>query len=111
MLAADLFHGAMEIPSFWRFAIRAGLREVPGDILEAIAKKAAMDALTVIGQAFKPGIGSESFSKEMSVSTSYVRNAQANLLSASRAEYKADLDALIPRLRNRYLGLSNVAIV
>ncbi len=111
LLAGDIFHGVMEIPSFWRFAIRVGLREVPGDVVEAIAKKAALDALTVIGQAFKPGVSSESFSKEMSVATSYVRNAQANLLSASRAEYKADLDALIPRLKNRYLGLSNVAIV
>ncbi len=110
-LAGDVFYGAMEIPSFWRFAIRAGLRDVPGDIVEAIAKKAALDALTAIGQAFKPGIASESFSKELSVSTSYVRNAQANLLAASRAEYKADLDALIPRLKNRYLCLSNVAIV
>lgn len=111
LMAGDVLHGAVEIPGFWHFAIRAGLREVPGDIVEAIAKKAALDALTVIGQAFKPGIGSESFSKELSVSTSYVRSAQANLLSASRAEYKADLDALIPRLRNRYLGLANVAIV
>ena len=111
LLAADVFHGAMELPSFWRFALRAGLREVPGDIVEALGKRAALEALTAIGQAFKPGIASESISKEMSVSTSYVRNAQANLLSATRAEYKADLDALIPRLKNRYLGLSNVAIV
>ncbi len=110
-LAGDPLHGAIELPGFWHFAIRAGLREVPGDVIEAIAKKAALDALTAIGQAYKPGIASESFSKDLSVSTSYVRNAQANLLSATRAEYKADLDALLPRLRNRYLGLSNVAIV
>ena len=111
LLAADVFHGAMELPSFWRFAIRAGLREVPGDIVEALGKRAALEALTAIGQAFKPGIASESISKEMSVSTSYVRNAQANLVSATRAEYKADLDVLVPRLKNRYLGLANVAIV
>ncbi len=111
LLAADVFHGAVELPGFWHFAIRAGLREIPGDILEAIGKRAALDALTAIGQAFKPGVSSESISKEMSVSTAYVRNAQANLLSATRAEFKADLDALIPRLKNRYLGLSNVAIV
>jgi len=110
-LAGDALHGAIELPGFWHFALRAGLREVPGDVVEAIAKKAALDALTAIGQSFKPGVASESFSKDLSVSTSYVRNAQANLLSASRAEYKADLDALLPRLRNRYLGLSNVAIV
>lgn len=111
LVGGGLLQGALEIPNFWHFAIRAGLREVPGDIIEAIAKKAALDALTAIGQAFKPGIASESFSKELSVSTSYIRTAQANLLAASRVEYKADLDALVPRLKSRYLGLSNVAIV
>lgn len=110
-MASLLPHGAVEIPGFWHFTLVAGLREVPGDVVEAIAKKAALDALTLIGQAHKPGIASESLSKEMSVSTSYVRTAQANLLSASRAEHKADLDALIPRLRSRYLGLASMTIL
>lgn len=111
VLAGSVFYGAIEIPNFWKFVLRAGLRAVPEDVVEAIAKKAAMDALTAIGQAFKPGIGSESFSKELSVSVSYVRNAQANLLSATRAEYKQDLDELIPRLRSKYLGLATATFV
>lgn len=110
-LGAGALQGAVEWPSFWRFVIRAGLREVPGDLVEAIAKRAALDALTVIGQAYKPGIGSESFSKELSVSASYVRTAQANLLSASRAEYAADLERLVPQLKSKYLGLANMTIV
>ena len=85
LVGGGLLQGALEIPSFWHFAIRAGLREVPGDIIEALAKKAALDALTAIGQAFKPGIASESFSKELSVSTSYIRTARASLLAAPPA--------------------------
>ncbi len=108
---SGILGGTNEIPGFWHFALRAGLRSPPEDLLDAIGKKAAMDALTRIGQAFKPGIGSESFSKEISVSTSYVRSAQANVLSATRAEYQAELAELLPRLRSRYLGLATTVII
>ena len=76
---------------------------MPGDVVEAIAKK-ALDALTVFGQAFARHRLGELL-KEMSVSTSYVRNAQA-ILSASRAEYRPTSTRSSP-LKNRYLGLSN----
>src|SRR5262249_7332358 len=94
-ITASIFEG-YEVPNFWHFVVRAGLRAVPGDVVEAIAKKAAMDAVTLIGQAHKPGLGSESFSKDISVSASYVRNARENLLSATRNEFKQDLDDLVP---------------
>lgn len=72
--------------------------------MEFIGKKAAIDALTMLGLALRPGIGSVSLSRDgVSQSTSYI-TGQYGPYSGPIMAYKDWLKEEMPRYRAKYRG-------
>lgn len=107
----ESLRGRIELPNFWHYSAVAGLREVDPVLLEVIGKKAAIDALTVAGQAFRGGFSSQSISRDgVSESVSYTASAIYGIYSATIEEYSKFLNREIKQLKGRYRGLNVVVL-
>lgn len=103
----ESLRGRIELPNFWHYNAVAGLREVDPILIESIGKKAAIDALTVAGQAFRGGFSSQSISRDgVSESVSYTASAIYGIYSATIEEYSKFLNREIKQLRGRYRGVN-----
>jgi hypothetical protein len=103
----ESLRGVIELPNFWHFTAMAGLRQVDPVILEILAKKAAVDALVVAGQAFRGGFSSQSLSRDgVSESVSYTASAIYGIYSATIEEFSKFINREIKYLRGRYRGLN-----
>ena len=99
--------GAIELPNFWHFTAVAGLRQVDPVVLEILAKKAGIDALTVAGQAFRGGFASQSLSRDgVSESVSYTASAIYGIYSATIEDFNKFINREIKSLRGRYRGVN-----
>jgi len=106
LIWSNALRGAVELPNFWHYNMIVGLRECPPNLQEMIAKKAAIDALTVLGQAFRPGIGSTSLGRDgVSQSISYTTQAQYGLYSGTIANFKEWIEKELNHAAGRYRGL------
>jgi hypothetical protein len=111
LLWVNALRGASELPNFWHFNLIAGLRDAPGDILEIIAKKAAIDALTVAGMALRPGVGSVSLSRDgVSESISYATTAEFGIYTGTINAYKQWIDDHIKELKGKYRGPTLIVV-
>lgn len=100
-------HGAMELPGFWNFNIVAGMRNLDPVVYEILSKKAACDALTIAGHAYRGGFSSQSVSRDgVSESVSYTASAIYGIYSATIEDYRKFIDKEIKYLRGRYRGLN-----
>lgn len=103
----ESIRGVIELPGFWHFNAVAGLRDVDQVVLEILAKKAAIDALTVAGHAYRGGFSSQSVSKDgVSESVSYTASAIYGIYSATIEDYNKFINREIKNLRGRYRGLT-----
>jgi hypothetical protein len=103
--------GSMELPNFWNFNIVAGMRSVDPVVYEILAKKAACDALTVAGHAYRGGFSSQSVSRDgVSESVSYTASAIYGVYSATIEDLKKFIDKEIKYLRGKYRGLNMVVL-
>lgn len=103
----ESLNGNIPIPNFWNFTANVGFRDLPGVLLELIGKRAAIDALTIIGQAFRPGIGSQSVSRDgVSESVSYTATAQFGIYSGVINTYNKWLDDNVPMIRDAFRGVN-----
>ena len=103
--------GTMELPNFWHYNAMAGLRQVDPVILEVIAKKAAVDALTVAGQAFRGGFASQSLSRDgVSESVSYTASAIYGIYSATIEDYTKFINREIKQIKGRYRGVNMIVM-
>lgn len=94
-----------ELPNFWHYAMLAGLPEVTPDLMDLMAKKAAIDILVILGAALRPGMGSVSISRD-GVSQSYsLANSKYGNFSGAIQAYKDWMEEEIPRFKSKYLGL------
>ena len=100
------------IPNYWYTNYTTGFTEVPLDILDAIGKKAAIQVLNIMGDInFGAGIASKSLSIDgLSQSINTTQSAENALYSARIRMYQGDLKVEMLELRNRYLGLSVMAM-
>lgn len=111
LLWSNALRGASELPNFWHYNVIAGLRETPCDIQELIAKKAAIDALVIAGQALRPGLGSMSLSRDgVSESVSYINSAQYGLFTGTITAYKSWIEERGRELRAKYRGITMVVV-
>lgn len=111
LLWSNALRGASELPNFWHYNVIAGLREAPCDIQELIAKKAAIDALVIAGQAIRPGLGSVSLSRDgVSESVSYINSAQYGLFTGTITAYKSWIEERGKELRAKYRGVTMVVV-
>jgi hypothetical protein len=101
----DSLRGPTPIPNFWNFTALVGFRDTPPIALELVAKKAAVDILTIAGQAFRTGISSQSVSRDgVSESVSYTQSAAQGIFAATVGEYKKFIDENTKALRGAYRG-------
>lgn len=103
----ESLRGRIELPNFWRFNAMAGLRQVDPVIIETLGKKAAIDALTIAGHAFRGGYSSQSISRDgISESVSYTASAIYGIYSATIEDYRKFINKEIKQLRGRYRGFN-----
>lgn len=102
------------VPNFWHYHIVAGLPAMPPDIIDKVAKRAALDVLARAGVAKTGGVTSGSLSRDgVSESVSYQGSPYAALMEQYRADVEPD-----PRtgkdplgsLRRKLVGLSFVTL-
>jgi hypothetical protein len=97
--------GPAAIPNFWHFNMIVGLRDAPCDIRDLIAKKAAMDALIMLGAALRPGIGSQSLGRDgVSQSTSYNTQLKFGPYSGQIMAFQDWIDKTLSQYRGVYRG-------
>jgi hypothetical protein len=107
----ESLRGRIELPNFWHFDAVAGLREVDPVLQEIIGKKAAIDALTVAGHAFRGGFASQSVSRDgVSESVSYTASAIYGIYSATIEDYNKFLNREIKQVKGRYRGVNMVVL-
>lgn len=103
--------GNITLPSFWNYEALCGFRETPPVLLEVVAKKAAMDILNVAGMAKRPGVASQSTSRDgVSSSISYTASATTGTYSAIINEYKDFIESSIKHLKGAFSGLRMVVV-
>jgi len=103
----ESLRGRVELPDFWNFDAMAGLRQVDPVIREMLGKKAAIDALTIAGHAFRGGFATQSLSRDgVSESVSYTASAIYGIYSATIEDYRKFINKEIKQLKGRYRGVS-----
>jgi len=111
LLWVNAIRGAAELPNFWHFNAIVGTREASCDIQELIAKKAAIDALVMAGQAIRPGLGSVSLGRDgVSESVSYTNAAQYGMFTGTINAYKEWIEEHGKELRAKYRGVTMVVV-
>lgn len=107
----ESLRGPVPIPNFWNFTALVGFRETPAILIELVAKKAAMDILTIAGQAFRGGFASQSISRDgVTESVSYTASATFGIYSASIEDYRKFIDANLKELRGAFRGPNMVVM-
>jgi len=102
----NALNGAAAIPNFWHFNFIAGLRDCPCDLQELIAKKAAMDALTMLGASLRPGVGSTSLGRDgVSQSVSYTTQLKYGPYTGQIQMFKEWIDEQLVKYRGKYRGM------
>lgn len=107
------------IPSFWHFWLVAGLRhesELHAPVRELVAKKAAYDAISLVGTAYAAGAGSRTTGRNgvnatVAYQTSYpwapLANQYAQFLFGPKLDYHT---SQILKIRKRVVGPSLIII-
>lgn len=107
----ESLRGRIELPNFWNFDAVAGLRQVDPILLEIIGKKAAVDALTVAGHAFRGGFASQSVSRDgVSESVGYTASAIYGIYSATIEDFSKFINREIKQLKGRYRGVNMIVL-
>lgn len=111
LIWSSALRGAVALPNFWHFNMIVGLRECPSILQAVIGKLAAVDALTVLGQALSPGVGSTSISRDgVSESISYTNQAQYGAYSGAISAFKEFVEQEIQKFKGKYRGITMVVV-
>lgn len=111
LIWVEALRGPVNLPNFWNFDALVGFRKTPPVLIELVAKKAAIDILTIAGQAFRGGFSSQSISRDgISESVSYTASATYGIYSATIEEYRKWIDANLVKFRGAFRG-SNMVVL
>lgn len=111
LIWVESLRGPVPIPNFWNFDALVGFRDTPAILLELVCKKAAVDALTLIGQAFRPGISSQSVSRDgVSESVSYLSSGRYGIFSGAITTYNEWMEVNLPKIRGAYKGVNMLVV-
>ncbi len=103
----SIVNSGAEMPNFWHFNAIAGTRHCWPDIRELVGKKAAIRTLTAAGLAFRPGIGSQSLSRDgVSQSVSYIASAKYGIYTAAITALEEWLEKSAPLIKAKYRGIT-----
>ena len=107
----ESLRGRVELPNFWHYNAVAGLRDRYSVLLEIIAKKAGIDALTIAGQAFRGGFSSQSLSRDgVSESVSYTSSAIYGIYSSTIEEFNKFINREIKQVKGRFRGVNMIVM-
>lgn len=105
VLWVNAIRGAAELPNFWNYDMLVGLRDCPADIQDLIGKRAAMNALIMLALAFRPGVGSNSLSRDgVSQSVSYLSSSAYGPYTGTIKGLMDTLKDLEPKIKRRWAG-------
>jgi hypothetical protein len=111
LIWVNAIRGAAAIPNFWHFNMIVGLRDCSCDLQELIAKKAAMDALIMLGTAIRPGIGSVSLGRDgVSQSVSYNTQQQYGAYTGAITAFKEWIENNLNKYKGKYRGATMVVV-
>jgi hypothetical protein len=111
LIWVEALRGPVPLPNFWNFDALVGYRKTPEVLLELIAKKAAIDILTIAGQAFRGGFSSQSVSRDgISESVSYTASATYGIYSATIEDYRKWIDENLDKLKGAFRGANMVVL-
>jgi len=103
------------VPSFWQYAVVAGLPDLHGErevLREAIAKKCVVEAALFAANAYRAGVTAESTSRDnISISRSYSTSAMYSVYAHITLPYLDWLKDNLPQIRKRFGGLPIVTTV
>ena len=100
--------GQTYIPNYWRPRYVTGWDKIPADLLDLVAKYAALYVLAVIGDVLY-GIGITSINITLdgvSQSTPLSRSGQGGLFAGRMKQYIDDIDRMMPSMKSKYRGIS-----
>lgn len=101
----ESLRGPVPLPNFWNFDAVVGFKRTPNVLLELVAKAAAIDVLTIAGQAFRGGFASQSVSRDgVSESVSYTASAIYGIYSATIEDYRKWISSELKNLRGAFHG-------
>jgi len=108
-----LLYAATHIPDFFHIDYVCGFKkgEVPDDVMDAVAKRAAIQILRLVGEQIGGlGIANMSVSIDgLSQSTGTTKEG-GNVFGGRIRDYKEELDQEVKALRNYYKGLKMVVV-
>jgi hypothetical protein len=95
-------------PSMWRLSYRAGMEELPSDIVEFIMKRASIGVLQVWGDLIiGAGIANQTISIDgLSQSIGTTQSPEFTGAGARIKSYQDDMKDLERRLRDTYVGIN-----
>ncbi len=109
LLWVNALRGAVEVPNFWHFIVLAGLRDAPPELQEFVGKLAAINALTALAAAFRPGLGSMSLSRDgVSQSLSFNTQATYGIYTGAIQSYKDWIKERQAAIKANYKGATMV---
>ena len=100
--------GQTYIPNYWRPRYVTGWDVIPADLMDLVAKYAALNVLAVIGDVLY-GIGITSINITLdgvSQSTPLSRSGQGGLFAGRMKQYVDDIDRMMPSMRSKYRGIA-----
>ena len=100
--------GQTFIPGYWRILYTTGWDTIPADLMDLVAKYAAINVLAVIGDVLY-GIGITSINITLdgvNQSTPLSRSGQGGLFAGRLKQYTEDIERMLPEMKGRYRGIS-----
>ena len=104
LIWVEALRGPVIVPNFWHYDVHGGLREVPGELRELIAKKAAIEVLAIAGQAFKSVIGSQRIGRDGVYEAVNYFNPGKGLYGAVISQYQEFIKDTVEKYKNKYRG-------
>ncbi len=100
--------GQSFIPNYWKLKYITGWNEIPKDLLDFVAKYAAINVLGLLGDIlYGVGITSIQLSLDgVSQSTPLSRSAQGGIFAGRIKQYTEEIKTEMPNLRNQYRGIT-----
>ena len=106
LIGVNAIRGAISLPNFWHYNIIAGVRDATPELQLLIGKMAAIEALTALAAAFRPGLGSVSLSRDgVSQSVSYTAQQTYGIYTGAIQANKDWFEATKATYLAKYRGL------
>lgn len=107
LLWVQALHSVVNLPNFWNFKAVVGFRDTPRVLLDIVAKRAAIDVLSIAGAAYRGGLASTSLSRDgISESVSYSLLAMFGVYTGLINTYQKFIDDALLKAKGAFRGVN-----